>query len=248
MIALSFITENGQQTAKELLKRLPRCQIVDLRGRGQLREWVENHFHTFSGHVFIMSLGIVYRMIAPFINSKYTDPAVVVVDDARRFAIAALSGHEGGANVLAWKVASLLDCEPVITTASDSNRRITMGVGCRRGVSSETVEKAVREVLDRNNIRIDEVRIAGSVDIKNGESGLIDAFETMGIPLVFLHSNRIRTFSGSVSLSEPAWKHLGLPGVSEPCALLLGRRAVLLQSKIAVDGVTIALAREDEQV
>lgn len=247
MTALSFITDNGRAAAKELSERLVPSELIDLRGSGKLRGWVDRHFHAYSGHVFIMSLGIVYRMIAPHITNKYEDPAVVVVDDARRYAIAALSGHEGGANVLAWKVAGLLGCEPVITTASDSNRRITMGVGCRKGISADAVEQAVVEILALNRLQPADVRLAGSVDIKRTEPGLGLAFERMGIPLVFLDSDRIKTFSGSASVSEAARRRLALPGVSEPCALLLGRRAVLVQPRIAINGVTVALAREDER-
>jgi len=40
--------------------------------------------------------GIVIRVIAPLIKNKHVDPAVVVVDENRRFAISALSGHEEG--------------------------------------------------------------------------------------------------------------------------------------------------------
>ncbi len=247
MTAISFITDNGQLSAELLQAKIKDSQLIDLRGKGRLRNWVDGHFHDYSGHIFIMSLGIVYRMIAGHITNKYEDPAVVVVDDARRYAISALSGHEGGANALAWKVAALIGCEPVISTASDTNRRITMGIGCRRGIGIPAVEKTVMGVLEKNELSSDDVRMAASVDIKKDEQGLIMAFENMAIPLVFIDSSRIKTFSGFSSPSKVAMKNLGLPGVSEPCALLLGRRAVLIQPRYAADGVTVALAREDEQ-
>ncbi len=69
--------------------------------------------------VFFVSLGAVIRTIAPVCRDKHQDPAVVVVDDAARFAIAVLSGHVGGANALAERVAAVLGATPVITTASD---------------------------------------------------------------------------------------------------------------------------------
>ncbi|OQX29279.1 MAG: hypothetical protein B0D92_04565 [Spirochaeta sp. LUC14_002_19_P3] len=245
MTAISFITANGGESARLLSAGLKGSETVNLCGKGHLQNWVGEKFHAYSGHVFIMSMGIVYRMIAPYITNKYEDPAVVVVDDARRYAIAALSGHEGGANKLAWKTAAVLGCEPVISTASDTNKRVTLGVGCRRGIEAAAVEKAVRQVLGTQGLAPADVRLAASVDMKQDEAGLIAAFELMDIPLVFLDSHRLKTFSGGNSESEAARRRLDLPGVSEPCALLLGRRAKLIQPREALDGVTVALARED---
>jgi cobalt-precorrin 5A hydrolase len=69
--------------------------------------------------VCIMAAGIVVRGIAPYLKGKDSDPAVVVVDEAGRFAVSLLSGHLGGANDLARQVAKALGGAPVITTATD---------------------------------------------------------------------------------------------------------------------------------
>lgn len=244
-IALCAITGRGVATAERLAAALPDAELFNLEGKGRLRRWTEENFHRYDGHIFIMSMGIVYRIIAPLITDKYRDPAVVVVDDAARFAIAALSGHEGGANDLAFRTARILDAQPVVTTASDTNRRITMGVGCRKGIAPEAVEAAVRQVLAEQDLTPHDIRVAASADVKREEAGLIRAFEALGIPLLFLSSERIRNFSGYSNVSEAAMRQLGLPGVSEPCALLVGREAVLIRERVVVGGVTIALALED---
>jgi cobalt-precorrin 5A hydrolase len=73
------------------------------------------------GFVFIMAAGIVVRTIAPLLQAKDRDPAVVVLDDAGRFAVSLLSGHVGGANALARLCAELTGSVAVITTATDVN-------------------------------------------------------------------------------------------------------------------------------
>ncbi|MEU8421223.1 precorrin-3B C(17)-methyltransferase [Micromonospora sp. NPDC048835] len=70
--------------------------------------------------IAFLATGAVVRIVAPLLDDKRTDPAVVVVDEAARHAVALLGGHAGGANALAEQVAALLDARPVITTATDA--------------------------------------------------------------------------------------------------------------------------------
>lgn len=84
-----------------------------------MREALAGSFHAHGGHVFVMAIGAVVRMIAPLLRGKGTDPAVVCMDEAGRFAVPVLSGHVGGANALAERIAAAVGAQPVITTASD---------------------------------------------------------------------------------------------------------------------------------
>jgi cobalt-precorrin 5A hydrolase len=68
------------------------------------------------------------RAIAPVLKDKTVDPAVVVVDDCGRFAVSLISGHIGGANRLALRVAKVLGAAPVITTATDTNQKPAIDV------------------------------------------------------------------------------------------------------------------------
>lgn len=67
-----------------------------------------------------LALGATTRIIAPLLASKKTDPGVVVVDDAGRFAIPLVGGHVGGANDLARRISEALGGTAVVSTATDS--------------------------------------------------------------------------------------------------------------------------------
>ena len=74
----------------------------------------------FDAFIFIGAMGICVRTIAPLIDDKHTDPAVICVDSMGNHVISVLSGHVGGANELARRVAAALGADPVITTQSDN--------------------------------------------------------------------------------------------------------------------------------
>ena len=86
----------------------------------RLNEIVPLLFHDVDVIIFVSACGIAVRSIAPYLCSKITDPAVIVIDDCGKFVIPILSGHIGGANAIAEKIADFINAQAVITTATDT--------------------------------------------------------------------------------------------------------------------------------
>ncbi|MBI5740040.1 MAG: precorrin-3B C(17)-methyltransferase [Nitrospirae bacterium] len=118
--AIFYITNNGLRLAQKISELCPGARIIKFTSAGAIhelpRQWAE-----CGNLIFIMATGIVVRTIAPLIKDKKTDPAVVALDEKGRHVISLLSGHLGGANVLAREIAASLNGDAVITTASDVN-------------------------------------------------------------------------------------------------------------------------------
>lgn len=89
-----------------------------------LRDVVKQAFRGYDALIFIMAAGIAVRMVAPLLQSKLTDPAVIALDERAGHVISLLSGHVGGANALTRRIADILGAEPVITTATDVNAKL----------------------------------------------------------------------------------------------------------------------------
>ena len=111
-IAIIQISEAGSEIASTLQREL-KAKVIQRSEVG--KEWLKQ-----DAFIFIGAMGICVRTIAPFVNDKHEDPAVVCVDSMGINAISVLSGHIGGANDLAREVAGIIGGREVITTQSDN--------------------------------------------------------------------------------------------------------------------------------
>ena len=156
-----------------------------------------------------------------------------------------LGGHEGGANTLAFRVANLIGAEPVISTTTEAVKDLIVGVGCRRGAAAGAIVDAVRRTLRKEGLRLERVRVLASAEIKADEPGLHAAARELGLPLRFVAGDEIRSTAKAFRHSPFVIKKVNLPAVAEPSALLAGRRTQLIRPRIILNGVTVAIAREN---
>ncbi len=117
-LAVLALTKGGEKLARKLSTQLDNCTLIA--GKGKISVIVKNNWPHYDGFIFIMATGIVVRAIAPLLHDKSLDPCVVVMDEKGTHVISLLSGHIGGGNVLAGKVAERIGATPVITTSSDT--------------------------------------------------------------------------------------------------------------------------------
>ena len=153
MIALIAFTRRGCALGRRLAEKLPGTLYTTARlsekehlPAADLAEWTAARFLDSEALVFISAAGIAVRAIAPFVKDKFTDPAVVSVDEAGRFAVPLLSGHVGGGNDLARRIAALTGGQAAISTATDVNGRFAVDLWAK-GQNLHLVERAAAKAV-----------------------------------------------------------------------------------------------------
>ena len=317
-IAFLSFTERGRVLAEQLCAALGgRADCT--RDGTDLRTWTERCFSDSSALVYIGAVGIAVRAVGPLLRSKATDPAVVAVDELGRFAVPLASGHLGGANALARRIASVCGATPVITTATDVNgvfavdewariqglsvveterikavsagvlagepvtvcsafpilgeppegivptpeepadvyldvarrpglclvpQALILGVGCRRGVTREQLDRAFERFCAERNIWPQAVAAAASIDRKADEAGLLEFCTARDIELLTFTAEELKAVPGQFTASAFVMEQVGVDNVCERSAVLASG-GKLLSGKWTDSGVTFALARMD---
>ncbi|MCL6636396.1 MAG: cobalt-precorrin 5A hydrolase [Alicyclobacillus sp.] len=178
--AVVAITKHGVAIARRLLAQLTDLDVyypakfaqgdeAELGIRlfeGSVVAQVPELFRNYRGLVGVFSLGAMVRLVAPLLQDKKTDPAVVVIDDRARHVISVLSGHLGGANELTLRLAGALGAEPVITTASDVGETLAVDLlGRKWGWEIENMDKVTPvSAAVVNEERVHIVQEAGERD------------------------------------------------------------------------------------
>ena len=130
--------------AADMAENCPDMESVSkVCGKGILQEWTAENFRQGKVLLFIGACGIAVRAIAPHIGGKDTDPAVLVMDEKGRHVIPILSGHLGGANDWACRIARMTGAEAVLTTATDAQSMFAVDLFAKRnGLQIDDLKKA----------------------------------------------------------------------------------------------------------
>lgn len=163
--AILYFTDKGAQLGGMLAEKLD-C-TAQKPPKGGLASLTEKLFHEADALIFIGACGIAVRAIAPLIISKTSDPAVIVLDEQGKHVISLLSGHIGGANDLARRIAGYTGGEAVITTATDVNGRFSVDAWAVKHncviVSMENAKEYAASILKRDLPLWSDFEISGSL-------------------------------------------------------------------------------------
>lgn len=145
-LAIISFTENGIKLSQTVSKSLSGRKVTlytkcsrytaeDLkvqRVKESLQVWTAQRMAEGDALLFIGACGIAVRAIAPNLTDKLHDVPVLVMDEEGQYVIPILSGHVGGANELAHELAGLMDACPVITTATDVQKKFAVDLFAKR--------------------------------------------------------------------------------------------------------------------
>lgn len=126
-LSAAAFTEQGERLAEKIAEQMRRdnwdCTVtrVGRTGNCTLAQFTQTAFESSDALLFVGAVGIAVRAVAPHLNSKASDPAVLSVDELGRFVIPLAGGHIGGGNRLAERIAEQIGATPVVTTATDIN-------------------------------------------------------------------------------------------------------------------------------
>ena len=153
MIGLIAVTAAGRATAARLAAAWPdETRVYE----GPASAAVPQAWQECDALVCFLATGATVRLVAPLLADKTTDPAVVCVDEAARYAVALVGGHAGGGNDLAVRVAEALDAAPVVTTATDATGVPGLdALGWPVDAADGALAAVSRAVLDGAPVRLD---------------------------------------------------------------------------------------------
>lgn len=192
--------------------------------------------------IFVGATGIAVRAIAPFICGKAVDPAVLVIDEAGRYVISLLSGHLGGANVLARTAASLIEAEPIITTATDAESAFAVDTFAKENGFLLTDLRKAKEVSAKV-LRGEKLRIYSDIPMERlvqrparHEAELVPAQDIDRADIVISYRTHI------LKPAENSSQAIGLRLIAKRVHVGLGARKGVTQAEVAA---AVATCLED---
>ena len=211
-IAVISVTNQGDKIS-EKLKEFFQITLFskNIISNFDLMSITKHLMENYEAIIFISSTGIAVRAIAPYLKSKATDPAVIVIDSTGFFVISLVSGHLGGANELTLKVAECIRALPIITTATD-----------RLGLIAP-------DIIARNNhLVIDDLKkakIISSKLIDGKKIAFVDDAMEISIPMGYIASTEVAEGIVQVTNKQDLEK---IRGINDLETLKLIRKNIVL--------------------
>ena len=220
MIRIIALTEAGLKLAKIIAQTLSSDHEIWYKPK-PFSSVVQQAFNQGDRLLFICATGIVVRTLAPVLTDKKNDPPVLILDEAGKFVIPLLSGHEGGANEWASEIANAISSQLVMTTANPYLAPVySVGMGCERGCSIDDLAFLLTQSLAQVNLTLADISHLNSIDIKADEVGLINLAKKINKPYYTWDVKQLTTVEHLLnSKSDYVHSVVGVYGVAESAAL-----------------------------
>lgn len=173
-IAILSITQNGKSLGLNIKNNIKNADLYFIKRdivenetnvihiNKRLKDFVPDIFNQYDYIIFIMATGIVIRTIAPLVVSKFSDPAILVIDEKGKNIISLLSGHMGGANEMTLYISDLINSNPVITTATDVNEKSSLDMIAKK--LNAHIDNFRDNVLKINSMIVNNEKVGLFVD------------------------------------------------------------------------------------
>jgi precorrin-4 C11-methyltransferase len=109
---------------------------------------------------------------------------------------------------------------------------LVAGIGCRRGVPAEELRAALDIALAEADLAPASIAALATVDLKADEPGLIELADSLGVPLRVIDRARLAALDPAQFSPSAATARFDLPGVAEPCAVLVSGGELLLPKRV----------------
>lgn len=228
----------ANKLAQELADRLNAQAVIttatDINGRFSVDSWAVQHDFLLS------DISLTKEVSAAILEHDIPlCSSLPIVTDLPNGLILSDTGEIG--IYIGWK-----KLNPFQKTLRIIPKVLHLGIGCRRGIDCESIQKAISEVFARENIDKRAVKCISSIDLKSDEEGLLEYSRAENLPIRFYSAEELQTVPGSFSGSDFVKKVTGVDNVCERAAMIGAEKMII--SKTALNGVTIAVAAERKEV
>lgn len=132
-------------------------------------------------------------------------------------------------------------------------KNLILGIGCRRGTSSERIEEAIQQLFRETNLHMDALKSVATINVKSDEAGLIEAVANLNVPIQFFSKEEIEPVEAMFNQSDFVKETVGVGSVSEASAYLAGKLNRFAQSQFIVrkriiDHITLSLLEEIHEI
>lgn len=122
---------------------------------------------------------------------------------------------------------------------------MVVGIGCRRGTSTEEIKFAVESSCQAQKRSIKSIFAAASVYLKKDEKGLLDYMRELNIPISFYAEEDIKRVIAENNIIESDFvkTKLGVGNICETTAILQGKSQDIIQPKTIYPKTTVAIVQ-----